>query len=71
MFDPDGEGALAAYQRHFLLNITTESSWLNSAGGSWGTGSNWFTNFAPSSAVDALFNLNSAPGYTVNVNSIW
>jgi hypothetical protein len=68
MFDPDGTGALAAYQRHFLLNVATENSWLQSSGGAWATGGNWFTNFAPSSTVDALFNLNSGGGYTVNVN---
>ncbi|MEO6434790.1 MAG: hypothetical protein ABIP55_03375, partial [Tepidisphaeraceae bacterium] len=65
LFDPDGGGALAAYQRHFLLNISTENAWLNAAGGAWGTGGNWFTNFAPGPAVNAMFNLGSVSGYTV------
>jgi hypothetical protein len=66
LFDPDGSGGpLAAYQRHFLLNVATENRWLSAAGGAWQTGGNWFTNFAPGASVDALFNLNAA--YTVSL----
>ena len=69
MFDPDGPiGALAAYQRHFLLSIAPENNWINPAGGDWETGGNWSSNFAPGAAVDAVFNLNSVGGYTVSLS---
>src|SRR5205823_2718865 len=69
MFDPDGAGSLAAYQRHFLLDISPMPGWLNSAGGAWETGSNWSGNFAPGAAADAVFDLNSADGYTVTLSA--
>ncbi len=68
MYDPDGAGTVAPYQRQFLLNVNTENNWLNSTGGAWATGNNWFTNFAPGSSVSALFNLNSSGGYTVDLS---
>ena len=66
LFDPDGAGgALAAYQRQFLLNVTTANRWMSTTGGAWQTGTNWFTHFAPGTAADAVFDLGSA--YTVSL----
>src|SRR5262249_54119931 len=65
-----GYGLINGALRGFLLNpVAAATGWINPAGGNWQTASNWSGNAVPTASDPALFDLNSAGGYTVTASA--